>query len=251
MAYGIKEIANLAGVTTRTLRYYDEIGLLKPADIGNNGYRLYDRENLLQLQQILFYRELDLPLDDILLIMSQPDFNLLGALENHRAALRKRASRLGKLIDTVGYTIATLKGDLQMKEQELFEGFNETKYEEEARRRWGHTSQYAESQRKWVSYSNEQKQNIKEEGGRLALKMVTNNPAAKPDDPDVQSAIAENYAYINKYFYTCEVEFMRNLSDMWVQDERFAINYERIRAGGAAFVREAVHIFCDAKKKGL
>lgn len=79
--------------------------------------------------------------------------------------------------------------------------------------------------------------------------MVTINPKAKPTDPDVQAAVGEYHAYINKYFYTCDVEFMCNLSDMWIQDERFAINYERIREGGAAFVREAVHIFCDRKIK--
>lgn len=133
MAYSIKKIADMAGVTTRTLRYYDEIDLLKPAGTSDNGYRFYDQGNLLRLQQILFFRELDVSLDDILLIMSQPDFNLVGALENHRTALKKRASRLEKLIATVNHTIDTIKGENDMKEQELFEGFDETKYEEEAR----------------------------------------------------------------------------------------------------------------------
>jgi DNA-binding transcriptional MerR regulator len=248
MAYSIKKIADLAGVTTRTLRYYDEIGLLKPAGNGDNGYRLYDQGNLLQLQQILFFRELDVPLDDIQLIMSQPDFNLMEALENHRTALKKRASRLEILIGTVNHTIDTIKGESKMKEQELFEGFDESKYEEEARQRWGHTPQYAESQRKWASYSKEQKQAIKEEGGQFAIRMVTTNPNAKPDDPDVQAAIGEYLAYFNKYFYSCDAEFLRNLSDMWVQDERFAINYERIREGGAKFLRDAVYIFSDRLK---
>ena len=250
MTYSIKKIADLAGVTTRTLRYYDEIGLLKPAGTGGNGYRFYDQGNLLRLQQILFFRELDVPLDDIQLIMSQPDFNLMLALENHRTALKNRALRLEKLIDTVNHTIESIKGENKMKEQELFEGFDESKYEEEARQRWGHTPQYAESQRKWASYSKEQKQAIKEEGGQFALRMVTTNPDAKPDDPDVQAAIGEYLAYFNKYFYACDAEFMRNLSDMWVQDERFAINYERIREGGAKFLRDAVYIFCDRTKKG-
>jgi DNA-binding transcriptional MerR regulator len=250
MAYSIKRIADLAGVTTRTLRYYDEIGLLMPAGTGGNGYRFYDQGNLLRLQQILFFRELDVPLDDILLIMSQPDFNLMHALENHRAALKKRASRLEKLIETVNQTIDSIKGENKMKEQELFEGFDESKYEEEAKQRWGHTPQYAESQKKWASYSKEQKQAIKEEGGQFAIRMVTTNPDAKPDDPDVQAAIGEYLAYFNKYFYACDAEFMRNLSDMWVQDERFAINYERIREGGAKFLRDAVYIFCDKMKDG-
>jgi len=249
MAYSIKKIADLAGVTTRTLRYYDEIGLLTPAGVGKNGYRYYDQGNLMRLQQILFFRELDVPLDDILLIMSQPDFKLVEALENHRTALINRSSRLEKLIDTVDHTIDAIKGENTMKEQELFEGFDETKYEEEARQRWGHTPQYAESQRKWASYTREQKQAIKEEGGQFALKMVTTNPNAKPDDPDVQAAIGEYLAYFNKYFYTCDAEFLRNLSEMWVADERFAINYERIREGGAKFLRDAVHIFSDRMKE--
>jgi DNA-binding transcriptional MerR regulator len=245
MPYTIKEIADLAGVTTRTLRYYDEIGLLGPASSGENGYRYYDQGSLLQLQQILFFRELDLPLKDIQLILSRPDFNLLQALEEHRLQLQSRARRIEKLIDTIDQTIATIQGEWTMDAKEYFEGFDETQYEEETRQRWGHTAQYAESQKKWASYTKDQKEAIKVEGGQLTLRMVTRDPQAKPDDPDVQAAIGEYHTYINKYFYTCEANFLRNLADMWVADPRFAINYERIRPGGAAFVREAVHIFCD------
>jgi DNA-binding transcriptional MerR regulator len=245
MAYTIKEIADLAGVTTRTLRYYDEIGLLSPAEIGDNGYRYYDQGSLLQLQQILFFRELDVPLADIQLIMSQPDFNLLQALERHRASLQEEAKRYEKLISTVDRTIATIRGEASMAAEDYFEGFDETQYEGETRERWGHTPQYAESQKKWASYSKDQKEAIKAEGGRLATRMVTKDPSASPDDPDVQAAIGEYHAYINKYFYACDVEFLHGLADMWVEDPRFAVNYERIREGGAAFVRQAVHIFCD------
>lgn len=245
MAYTIKEIADLAGVTTRTLRYYDEIGLLEPADTGDNGYRYYDHGSLLRLQQILFFRELDVPLKDIHLIMSRPDFNLLRALEEHRDSLENRAERLDQLIDTVDRTIATIKGDQIMIAKDYFEGFDETQYEEETRQRWGNTPQYAQSQKKWASYSKEQKDAIKVEGGRLTIRMVSDDPNASPDDPDVQAAIGEYHAYINKYFYTCDVEFLRNLADMWVEDPRFAINYERVREGGVEFVCQAVHIFCD------
>jgi DNA-binding transcriptional MerR regulator len=248
MTYTIKEIANLAGVTTRTMRYYDEIGLLSPAETGDNGYRYYDQGSLLQLQQILFFRELDVPLKDIQLIMSRPDFNLLYALEKHRSSLQTRAKRLDKLIDTVDQTIATIKGEWIMNAKDYFEGFDESQYEEEARKRWGDTPQYAQSQKRWASYSKEQKDAIKAEGGRLTVRMVSEDPNASPDDPDVQAAVGEYYDYINKYFYTCEVGFLRGLADMWVEDPRFAVNYERVREGGAAFVREAVHIYCDREK---
>jgi len=245
MTYTIKEIAGLAGVTTRTIRYYDEIGLLSPAETGGNGYRYYDQDSLLRLQQILFFRELDVPLKDILHIINLPDFNLLEALENHRTALLGRVKRLDTLIETVDQTIANLKGDSKMMEKEYFEGFDESQYEEETKQRWGHTSQYAESQRKWSNYSKDQKEAIKAEGGEITVRMVSTDPDAKPDDPDVQAAVGEYYAYLNKYFYTCEVNFLRGLADMWVQDPRFAVNYERIREGGAAFVRQAVDIYCD------
>jgi DNA-binding transcriptional MerR regulator len=245
MDYTIKKFAELAGVTTRTLRYYDEIGLLNPAELGNNGYRYYDQHSLMKLQQILFFRELDIPLNDIQLIMSQPDFNLLGALDEHRSSLEKKAERLNKLINTIDNTLATIRGERLMTAEEYFEGFDETRYEEETRQRWGSTPQYAESQHKWASYSKEQKQEIKAEGGRLTVRMVSENPDASPDDPDVQAAIGEYFAYLNKNFYTCDLGFLRGLADMWVADPRFAINYERIRAGGAEFVRDAVHIYCD------
>ena len=245
MTYTIKEIADLACVTTRTLRYYDEIGLLSPADTGENGYRYYDQDSLLRLQQILFFRELDVPLKDIQLIMFRPDFNLLQALENHRLSLEHKVSRLDRLIATIDQTISTIKGGKMMSAEDYFEGFDESQYEDETRQRWGNTPQYAESQMKWASYSKEQKEAIKTEGGRITTRMISQDPDALPTDPDVQAAIGEYHAYINKYFYTCEVGFLRGLADMWVEDPHFAVNYERIRPGGAEFVREAMHIYCD------
>jgi DNA-binding transcriptional MerR regulator len=249
MAYTIKEISELAGVTTRTLRYYDEIGLFNPASTGDNGYRYYDKVSLLRLQQILFFRELDVPLNDIQLIMSRPDFNLLDALEKHRSSLQSRATRLNLLVETVDQTIAAIKGESIMSAEEYFNGFDETQYEAETKELWGDTPQYAESQRKWGGYSKEQKDAIKDEGGRLAVRMVGEGPNLSPDDPDVQAAIGDYYAYINEFFYTCDLDFLRGLADMWVEDPRFAINYERIRKGGAEFVREAVHIYCERNAK--
>jgi DNA-binding transcriptional MerR regulator len=245
MSYTIKEFADLAGVTTRTLRYYDEIGLLSPSETGDNGYRYYDQEKMLILQQIMFFRELDVPLKDIQLILNRPEFNLVSALEDHRVTLQARSKRLKALIETVDQTLATIKGEWTMKDKEYFEGFDESQYEEEAKQNWGHTPQWAESQKKWASYSKEQKNAIKVEGGEITKRMVGTDPTLTPDDPGVQAAIGDYHAYINKYFYTCDVEFIRNLADMWVQDPRFAANYERIREGGAAFVREAAQLFCD------
>ena len=243
--YSIMELAKLAGSTTRTLRYYDQLGLLEPAEIGENGYRYYDRENLHTLQQILFFRELDVPLKEIRYILSRPDFQILDSLENHKQSIRDKISRYEKLLDTLQNTILDLEGEKKMNANELFNGFDEKKYQREAQELWGDSPEYKESQRKWSSYSEDQKETIKNMGGEITIRMVTDNPQARPDDPDVQAAVREYYHYLNEYFYSCDVEFLRNLADMWVQDPRFAVNYERIREGGAEFVRQAVHLFCD------
>jgi len=248
MAYSIKQIADLAGVTTRTIRFYDEIGLLTPTQIGENGYRFYNRDSLLRLQQIMFYRELDVPLKHIRIIMNQTDFDLLDALEKHRLSLQNRHNRLERLIHTVNQTIHTIKGESQMNDNELFEGFDESEYAEEARQRWGDTPAYAESQKRWASYSADQKEAIKAKGSEITRRMVGLDSQVKANDPQIQAAVADYLGYINQYFYTCDTEILRNLADMWVADPRFAVNYERIRKGGAAFVREAVHIFCDRKQ---
>lgn len=132
-----------------------------------------------------------------------------------------------------------------MSAKDVFDGFDESQYEDEVSERWGDSPKFAESQTKWSSYSEEQKEAIKAEGRRLTVRMVSEDPEASPDDADVQAAIGEYHAYLNQYFYTCEISFLRGLADGWVQDPRFAINYERIREGGAAFVREAVQLYCD------
>lgn len=248
MVYTIKEIADLAGVTTRTLRYYDQIGLLAPAQTGDNGYRYYDTDSLLRLQQILFFRELDVPLKEIEAALHSPDFDLLRALQAHRSALQRRRQRLDDLIDTVDKTIATLKGEWMMVAEEYFEGFDESRYTEEAQQRWGDTPQFSQSQRRWNSYSAEQKEAIKAEGGRLTRRMVGESPDVQPGDPQVQAAVGEYFAYLNQYFYDCSLQQLRNLADMWVEDPRFAANYERVRPGGAEFVRQAVHAYVDQEQ---
>jgi DNA-binding transcriptional MerR regulator len=160
--YTIKEIADLAGVSTRTLRYYDQLGLLKPAEIGKNGYRYYDHESLLKLQQVLFFRELELPLKEIKYIFNRPDFQLLSALESHRKSLQNQASRIGKLLQTIDNTILSLEGDIEMSEKDYFDGFDESQYEDEVLELWGETPQYKESQKKWSSYTRDQKEIIEE-----------------------------------------------------------------------------------------
>ncbi|MBI9047266.1 MAG: MerR family transcriptional regulator [Anaerolineaceae bacterium] len=249
MQYSIKGLADLAGITTRTLRYYDEIGLLKPAEIKSNGYRYYDQKNVYTLQQILFYKELDVPLTDIQRIISQKEFDLIKALESHSIALQRKVNRYQQLLNTVENTIHNLKGKIIMENDAYFEGFDERQYAEEAELRWGETMSYKESMQNWSSYSDEQKEVIKMKSKDLAIRMVSENQDVKPDDMDVQKAVGEYLAHINEYFYTCDAASLVTLSEMWVEDPRFAQNYNRIREGGAEFVREAVRIFYQQNKE--
>src|SRR5689334_2313491 len=110
MAYTVKKLAAMSGVSVRTLHWYDEVGLLKPAYHGANGYRYYEEAQLLKLQQILFYRELGFELKQIKRILSRSDFDKVNALESHRKVLRKNLSRTRKLIETIDKTIGHLKG---------------------------------------------------------------------------------------------------------------------------------------------
>src|SRR3990172_4234112 len=119
--FTVKQLSKMAGITSRTLHYYDEIGLLKPSRVGDNGYRYYGEESVLRLQQILFYRELDIPLEDIKKIIGRRDFDVLGALRSHKEALQKQVTRLNRLIHTVDNTINHLKGNTIMSERSLFE----------------------------------------------------------------------------------------------------------------------------------
>ena len=130
--YTVKEIAKAANISTRTVHYYDEIGLLSPVDIGENGYRYYDQESLLQLQQILFFKSFGFQLKEIKQFMKQPNFDRLQALEDHKARLLVEFERLNTMISTIEHTIEYLKGERkEMAKEEFFEGYDQEKQEDD------------------------------------------------------------------------------------------------------------------------
>ena len=134
MIYSVKQLLDLAGTSMRTLHYYDSIGLLKPQSYKENGYRQYGEKELLRLQQILFFRELDFSLEDIKTIIDRPDFDIIKALNSHRQLLRHKIVRLNKLIQTVDKTILKLNGESEMNDTEYYGGFSkeqQEKYEQE------------------------------------------------------------------------------------------------------------------------
>ena len=138
--YTVKEVAKLSGVTVRALHHYDQVGLLKPAQVGENGYRYYGREELLRLQQILFHRELELPLEFIAEVLDRPGFDRLDALRRHRKTLSSKAARYRRLLLTLDRTLDALEGETQMKDEDLYKGFapeKQAEYEAEIIERFG------------------------------------------------------------------------------------------------------------------
>ena len=188
--FTVHQLSKLAGITPRTLHYYDQIGLLKPSRVGENGYRYYGEEALLRLQQIMLYRQLDLPLADIQKIMGRRDFDVLSALERHKRALRKRISQMERLVDTVDNTIQHLKGNQAMSHKQLFEAFNEeqqAEYEQEAIKKYDPAIVKA-SNKKWKSYTAAEKQRILEEGNAVYERYFQAMPKG-PDFPEAQQAV--------------------------------------------------------------
>lgn len=245
----VKQLSKLAGVTPRTLHHYDAIGLLKPTRVGANGYRYYGEDSLLRLQQILFYRELDIPLDDIKKIMGRRDFDVLGALQSHKDALRKQVARLNRLINTVDNTIKHLEEKDIMNEKEYFEGFSEEeqeKYALEAEELYGAESVRA-SMKKWKGYSAEGKKRIMEEGSRNYTDMIAAMPKG-PDSPEAQ-AIVERWRKHMEYFWTPNLDQLLAIANGYVEDPRFKATFDKIHPKLADFMREAVKVYVADKKK--
>ncbi len=245
MSYTVKQLATMAGVTARTLHYYDEIGLLRPSSVGDNGYRYYDDAAALRLQQIMFYRELGLSLDDIGAVLDSPEFDLLLALRAHREALRRRATRLNELIDTVDRTILHLRGKAEMSTNELFQGFDDetqARYEEEAMTLYD-PKLVKESSLRWKGYSAEQKAGIIAEGQAVSTDMAA-LIGRRPNDPDVQAVAARWHAHMRRY-YEPTPAIMRGLARGYEEDPRFSALYESIHPELPAFLRAAIDHYVD------
>jgi MerR family transcriptional regulator, thiopeptide resistance regulator len=248
MSYTVKQLSDLAGVSIRTLHYYDEVGLLKPESVGVNGYRYYEEGSLLRLQQVLFYRELGLELSEIKEIITRPGFDVEAALESHRKSLQGRVERLNRLIATVDDTILHLKGNKEMSKKQLFQAFSDEeqeKYAAEAEQMYDPETVRA-SQKKWKSYTAADKQRIGEEGN-AAYEMIAAAIPLGPDSPQAQAGV-ELWRKHMDYFWTPNPEQLVGLTDLYNTDPRFKANFDKIDPRLAEFMREAVKIYVKGKK---
>jgi MerR family transcriptional regulator, thiopeptide resistance regulator len=248
MAYTVKQLAQLAGVSIRTLHHYDEIGLLTPPVIGANGYRYYDERSTLRLQSILFYRELDFPLEAIKAVLDRPDFDTLTALQEQRSALEAKLGRLHRLITTIDQTIGHLKGEKNMSTKQLFAGLSpeqEKKYTDEAAKRWGEKGVRA-SVAKYNAYPAEKKAQIAAEGEAVYRDLLAAMPQG-PAAPAVQACIERWRRHI-EYFWTPNDEQCLALATGYRDDPAFRKTYDAIHPELAPFMVEAVRAHVDARQ---
>jgi len=247
--YTVRQLSKLAGITPRTLHYYDEIGLLKPSRIGDNGYRYYGEESLLRLQQILFYRALDMPLDQIKQTMGRHDFDIRAALESHKEELRKRMARMERLIITVDQTLLHLKGKKAMSEKQYFQAFSDeqqAEYEQEALQRWDPATVKAAS-RRWKDYTAAEKRRIQDEGNALYQDLVQAMPHGAASAA-AQSCV-ERWRRQIGYFWVPKDDQLLGLADLYNEDPRFKANFDRVDPGLAEFMRAAVKVYVDKRKE--
>ena len=249
--YTVKALAKLAGVTPRTLHYYDEIGLLKPSQVGDNGYRYYGEEAVLRLQQILLFRKMEVPLDAIKTLMGRADFDTQTALKEHRKQLLQRIGQLNALIQTVDQTLEFLKGERKMSTSQLFHGLSEeqqAEYEKEAMQKYDPDLVRA-SNRKWKMLSEEEKQRIAEEGNQIYADMAAAMPGGA-GSVQAQAGVEHWRKHLN-YFWTPNPEQLLGLADLYNDDLRFKTNIDKVAPGLAKFMREAIKVYIERLKSGV
>jgi MerR family transcriptional regulator, thiopeptide resistance regulator len=245
--YTVKQLADMAGVSARTLHYYDEIGLLPPSNILANGYRQYLREDLLKLQQILFFREIEMPLKEIQVVLNQQGFDLKASLEVHKKSLEEKAERILQLIDTVDHTILHIEGVIDMSSKDLYQGFSDKQqkvYEDEILEKYG-DNEVDQSLKNWNSYSPERQAHLKEQFNRIPEQMIPFIENGVSDE-NVQALVLQFHKHMEN-FYQCSYEILSGLGKMYVYDERFADNYRKVHPNMPEFLNEAIQFYCEGK----
>ncbi|HET7657120.1 MAG TPA: MerR family transcriptional regulator [Bacillales bacterium] len=248
MARKVKEVADLVGISVRTLHHYDEIGLLTPEDTSESGYRLYSEDDLELLQQILFFKELGFPLKKINEIINNSSFDRKEALELHRKMLVEKRRRLDQMIETVDKTLRYAKGEIGMSAKEKFEGFDfsHNPYEKEARERWGDEA-VDRSNAKIGSMTKDEQDEMGKEMGEI-YKQLASLRHSSPESTEAQEAIKKWYDVLNNMGHY-PPEAFKGLGQMYVDDERFTQNIDKFGEGLASFMRDAMAIFADRCKK--
>lgn len=251
MEYTSNQLAKLSGVTTRTLRHYDAIGLLHPARTTRSNYRLYTQTEVERLQQILFYKTLGFPLNEIKQLLDAQNFNKMHAFECHLSALKSKQAQLHCLIENVTKSIAHLKGEYTMSDKEKFEGFkqealakNEAQYGEELRQSYG-TEAINASQVHFKNLS----QAKYEESEALRHAIEDQLPQAiksgDPSGPLAQEVCALHQKWLTIFYPNYSKAYHKGLAELYQADERFQAHYDKIAPGATAFLCAAIEVYCE------
>ncbi|WCG35568.1 MerR family transcriptional regulator [Companilactobacillus farciminis] len=233
MKYTIKKLAEMTGITTRTLRYYDDINLLKPSEVNENNYRIYDEKNVNKLQQILFYRSLNFPLQEIKKIMDDPNFSRIDALKQQQQLLLQEQEKINTLLTNIDLTIKDYQGEIEMTDTEKFKAFKETKISEneakygmEIRQKYG-SKTIEQSNQKFSKLSEVEFQQM-----QSVEKTLIDDLVALKQHPDLDSQLAQKIYQEHKQWleytwpsYTKKAH--RGLVDMYISDARFGDYYDK------------------------
>ncbi|MCJ0873991.1 MerR family transcriptional regulator [Streptomyces sp. AP-93] len=242
MGYSVGQVAGFAGVTVRTLHHYDEIGLLSPSGRSHAGHRRYDDADLDRLQRVLFYRELGFPLEEVAVLLDDPESDPGEHLRRQHALLTDRIARLQQMAAAVEHAMEAKKMGINLTPEERFEVFGDFdpgEHAEEAERRWGDT--YRESARRTASCTKEdwlRIQALAEDINRRFAALLDSGTSAESEE--AMDLAEEHRGWINGSHYFCTYEIHTGLGEMYVADERFTAYYDAVRPGLAVFVRDAI-----------
>ncbi len=244
MSWTVGELAELAGVSVRTLHHYDDIGLLRPSGRSATGYRRYGEAELERLQQILFYRELGFPLEEIAALLDEPGTDPVAHLRRQHGLLVARSERLAAMIGAVEKELEARQMGISLTPEERFEVFGAAdpeRYAQEAEQRWGESDPYRESQRRTASYDKAQWLEIRAAQEGLERRLVEALRAGEPADGELAMGLAEEHrAQLTRWFYDCSYEIQLGLADMYVTDPRFTAHYDEQADGLAAYLHTAI-----------
>jgi DNA-binding transcriptional MerR regulator len=243
MSLSVGRVSGLAGITVRTLHHYDEIGLLTPGERTSAGYRRYTDDDLIRLQQILLYRELGFPLDEIAVILDDPHVDELTQLRRQHELLTRKSERLREVIAAVERAMQARSLGIALTPQErleLFGDFRPEDHEAEVERRWGGTEAYEES-RRVASYTRADWAELQAEAAAIVEGLVAALKAGLPPGGEQAMDLAERHRlHIDRWFYTCDHELHRRLGELYVSDPRFTATYDAHAPGLARYLHSAI-----------
>ncbi|MBC2863829.1 MerR family transcriptional regulator [Streptomyces mexicanus] len=244
MSYSVGQVAGFAGVTVRTLHHYDDIGLLVPSERSHAGHRRYNDADLDRLQQILFYRELGFPLDEVAALLDDPDADPREHLRRRHELLTARIEKLQKMAAAVEHAMEARTMGIDLTPEERFEVFGDkdpAQYAEETEQRWGNTEAYAESRRRAATYTKEDWKRIQAEVDDWQERYAALVAAGERPTGEAAMDLAEEHRqHISRWYFEVPYEMHRCFAEMYVSDERFKAYYDAMRPGLAEHLREAI-----------